>query len=256
MPRKSSNKFESILVNGDVHISREGWYSIAETTYNMNKKRKMKKYVFSVPKSIYISVGVVCIVMILPQFFVNGNSYSGITQILANIGYSLLASDVAGILFDLGNNFSKSKEDKKVYYNVTLGHYMLIDEIVLVANYTCMMLKISEFQNMNLKQKLQSVLYEGFNNEFLKTKEYKDATEDILYWLYLVRETSKELLKVSYIMYENKEFDEEKRTKLRLLISIANEACGKFKKYNLEDNKTVFTLIGRIDTILVKLYLE
>lgn len=214
--------------------------------------KRQPKYL-SVPKIIYIIVGLVSVALFLPvELF----GKVGINPILANVGYSLLASDFAGILFDLGNNYSKNKDDKKVYGSVTLGHSMLINDIVIVADYTCKRLKVPEFQNMDFEQQLRSVLYEGINSEFLKTQDYKDATEDVLNWLVLVKNSSKELLDISYIMYENKQFNEKKRTKLRFLISVANEASEQFEKHTLEGNKRVHTLITRINTLLIRLYPE
>ena len=72
--------------------------------------------------------------MILPNAIDSNIAFSAL---LANIGYSLLASNIAGILFDLGNNISTCRKSQKQYDAITFSHSNLLNDIIAVVDDIC-----------------------------------------------------------------------------------------------------------------------
>lgn len=214
--------------------------------------KQQPKYL-SVPKIVYFILGLVSVALLLPNELWGK---IGINPILANIGYSLLASDVAGILFDIGTNYTNEKNDIKVYNGVTLNHSSLIFDLYLIAEYTCEYLEVEEREDMNLYEMLRAILYEGRESEELQTIHYRDSTEDFARWIKLVKESTEDLFDKSFVMYNNKNFNEKKRTKYRLLISLSKEAIEQFGMETIENNKNVYKLIDKIIKIFLLLYPE
>lgn len=92
--------------------------------------KRLKKY-FSVPIIIYIILFFVCGVMIFPNAI---DSTIPFSALFANIGYSLLASNIAGILFDLGNNISICRKSQRQYDAITFSHSNLLNDIIAVVD--------------------------------------------------------------------------------------------------------------------------
>lgn len=218
-------------------------------------KRKNKKTVkLSVPKTVYIAIFIMCAFLIAAKFIINKDLFG---EISANIGYSLFASNVAGILFDLGTNISDEKRAKKQFFAVTNSHSQLLNDIIVIADDSCNNLNIDGFCDMLFKEQLAAALYNNLDSEFLKSQEYYEATEQIFEWLDLVRRNSEELLKISYIMYENAYFTEKKRITLRLLSKTSDEAIKLTGNRCYESNKELCRLIEDvIIRMLLKLYPE
>jgi len=108
---------------------------------------RIKNY-FSVPIWIYVTIFITCVLIVLPKVFSSNNL---ISNPLANIGYSLFASNVAGILFDLGNNLTSRKKAMKQFDSITYSHSNLLNDIILIADYTCERLSIEGYSDLSLE---------------------------------------------------------------------------------------------------------
>ena len=213
---------------------------------------RIKKY-FSVPIWIYVAVFITCVFMVLPKAFSLNNPVS---DPLANIGYSLFASNVAGVLFDLGNNLTSRKKAKKQFDSVTYSHSNLLNDIILIADYTCERLNIEDYSELSLEYQLKAILLNQ-DEENVKTEAYIDATEDIGVWLSAVKNESDKLLNISYIMYDNSNFSEKKRTLIKFISGVANMAIQQINAHTLSGNQQAFVLINdRILRMYLKLYPE
>ena len=96
----------------------------------MEIMKRLKKY-FNVPIIIYFIIFLVCGAMILPNAIDSSIAFSAL---FANIGYSLLASNIAGILFDLGNNMSTCRKSQRQYDAITFSHSNLLNDIIAVVD--------------------------------------------------------------------------------------------------------------------------
>lgn len=217
---------------------------------------RIKKY-FSVPLVIYLVVFLACIIMILPNIFVDSENKPRVIEILANIGYSLFASDVAGILFDLGNNISHEKQNQKQYNAITYSHCNMLNDLIAIVDDICENLDIVDYQDMTLVEQLNSILFKGQTESVISSKEYSETTEDISYWLDMLKKESEKLLDISYIMYENDNFSEKKRMHLRFLSVMTAEAIKLFDMHTIQSHKKVSVLINdRIIKQMLALYPE
>ena len=216
-------------------------------------KRKIKKFL-SVPLIIYSIIFLSCLIMIIPDMLEDKAQTSGA---FANIGYSLFASNIAGILFDLGNNISNIKKNQKQYKAITFSHSNLLNDLIAVVEDAYKNLNFSGSQDMTIYEQLKAILFEGENEADLSSKEYLEATEDISYWLDLLKKESEKLLDISYIMYENDIFNEKKRKHLRFLSAMSTEAIKQYNMHTIQSHKTVYVLISdRIMKQMLALYPE
>lgn len=217
---------------------------------------RIKKY-FSVPLVIYLVVFLACIIMILPNIFVDSENKPRVIEILANIGYSLFASDVAGVLFDLGNNISHEKRNQKQYKAITYSHCNMLNDLIAIVDDICENLNIVNYQDMTLVEQLNYILFKGQTESVISSKEYIETTEDISYWLDMLKKESEKLLDISYIMYENENFNEKKRMHLRFLSVMTTEAIKQFDMHSIQSHKKVSVLIcDRIIKQMLALYPE
>lgn len=214
-----------------------------------NVKPLIKKY-FSVPIPIYIAIFCASILLFLPKAI---NSLDSRFDIPANIGYSLLASNIAGILFDFGNNLTNEKKMNKKYRSITNSHSQLLNDIIIIIDDVCTKLNIDN-DLLSFDQQLAAILLYGDRKDDINSETYLDSTEDILHWLNLLKNGSEKIIILSYIQ-NNSNFNEAQRLRLRLLSSLADETIQQFSKHTLESHKTTYTLINdRIMRILLKQY--
>ncbi|SCX26977.1 hypothetical protein SAMN02910436_02184 [Ruminococcaceae bacterium P7] len=212
-------------------------------------KKFFREY-FSVPVVIYLVIFLVCAFLLIPK--VSGRGDKG-TEILANISYSLLASNIAGILFDFGNNITNEKKMNKQYRSITNSHSQLLNDIIIIIDDVCTKLNIDN-DLLSFDQQLAAVLLYGDRKDDINSETYLDSTEDILHWLNLLKNGSEKIIILSYIQ-NNSNFNEAQRLRLRLLSSLADETIQQFSKHTLESHKTTYTLINdRIMRILLKQY--
>lgn len=201
--------------------------------------KQLKKY-FNVPIIIYIIIFFVCVAIIAPIVFDTNNSFHAL---LANIGYSLLASNIAGILFDLGNNLSIRKKSQKQYDAITFSHSNLLIDIVAVVDDIYEDLSVKENYCSAFEHRLKIILFEGQSESSITENDYLESINEILYWLELLKNESEKLLNISYIMYENDNFNEKERRHLRFLTAMSAEAILQFEKHTIESHKKVYDLI-------------
>lgn len=215
-----------------------------------NAKPLIKKYL-SVPIPIYIAIFCVSIILFLPKAI----NYSELRfDIPANIGYSLLASNIAGILFDFGNNLTIEKKMNKQYRSITFPHSQLLNDIIIIVDDICNKLEIDN-AILSFHQQLNAILLYGDCNVEINSHSYIEATEDIRHWLNLVKKDSEKIRTISYIQSNNHNFTEKQRTQLTILSSVADEAIQQFNKHTLDSHKATYTLIDdRIIRILLKQY--
>lgn len=210
----------------------------------------IKKY-FSVPIPIYIAIFCASIILFLPKA-INGSEPR--FDIPANIGYSLLASNIAGILFDFGNNLTIEKKMNKQYSSITFPHSQLLNDIIIIVDYICNKLEIDN-SNLSFHKQLNAILLYGDCNVEINSDYYIEATEDIGHWLNLVKNGSEKIRTISYMQSNNHNFTEKQRTQLTILSSVADEAIQQFNKHTLDSHKATYTLINdRIIRILLKQY--
>lgn len=205
----------------------------------METMKRLKKY-FNVPIIIYIILFFVCGVMIFPNAI---DSTIPFSALFANIGYSLLASNIAGILFDLGNNISICRKSQKQYDAITFSHSNLLNDIIAVVDDICEDLHIEDNDCVTFEQQLRIILFEGHSERSITEKDYLESTNEILYWLELMKNESEKLLNISYIMYENDNFTEKKRRHIRFLTAMSKEAILQFEKHTIDSHKKVYDLI-------------
>ena len=212
-------------------------------------KKFFRKY-FSVPVVIYLVIFLVSAFLLIPK--INGCDNKG-TEILANISYSLLASNIAGILFDFGNNLTNEKKMNRQYKSITNSHSQLLNDILIIIDDVCTKLDIDN-DLLSFEQQLAAVLLYGDGKDDISSETYLDSTEDILHWLNLLKKDSEKIIILSYIQ-NNPKFNEAQRLRLRLLSSLADETIQQFSKHTLESHKTTYTLINdRIIRIMLKQY--
>ena len=217
------------------------------------KCKNKNSFKLSVPCFVYVGIFVLCIFLIVAKVVFDGLA----AEIAANIGYSLFASNVAGILFDLGTNISNDKKAKKQFGAVCNSHKQLLYDIVVIADYTCKKLNIDGYIDMSCKEQLESVLYKEIDSDYIISNDYYESIEDIYYWLELVRDNSEKLINISYIMHDNKYFNEKKRMTFKLLSAIADKAIALSASHSIENNKEICRLIEDVIIVmLLKLYPE
>ena len=214
--------------------------------------KKLLRDSLSVPYWIYLVVFIVCVVLIVPALIWESCSASSIA---ANIGYSLLASNVAGILFDLGTNYSNKNKAEKQYAAITDQHRDLLNDLIIVTDYTCENLGIKGYAAKTFTDQLRTVFYDNPFVDELDSKAYLNATEDMRHWLELVKSESDKWMNISYIMYENENFNEKKRFFLRLISGLAAEALLQIENHTISGNQKAFQLIeDRIIRFMLRLY--
>ena len=96
---------------------------------------------------------------------------------------------------------------------------------------------------MTFAQQLRIILFEGQSERSITEKEYLESTNEILYWMELMKNESEKLLNISYIMYENDNFNEQKRRHLRFLTAMSKEAILQFENHTIDSHKKVYDLI-------------
>ena len=212
-------------------------------------KKFFRKY-FSVPVVIYLVIFLVSAFLLIPK--ISGCDNKG-TEIVANISYSLLASNIAGILFDFGNNLTNEKKMNRQYKSITNSHSQLLNDILIIIDDVCTKLDIDN-DLLSFEQQLAAVLLYGDGKDDISSETYLDSTEDILHWLNLLKKDSEKIIILSYIQ-NNPKLNEAQRLRLRLLSSLADETIQQFSKHTLESHKTTYTLINdRIIRIMLKQY--
>ena len=140
----------------------------------------------------------------MPRFFCKSDAVDA----LANIGYSLLASDVAGILFDLGGNYTTRKNDKKEYDDATYTHSELLPDLIHINSAIGEELGIKRFEEMPALKQLSVILCEQ-SLDTMKSEAYLTTIDDLYTWMNLIKEESENLLTISYMMHENEGFNEK-----------------------------------------------
>lgn len=213
-------------------------------------KKFIRKY-FSVPIVIYLVIFLVCALLLIPK--ICGCGIKG-TEALSNIGYSLFASNIAGILFDFGNNLTNEKKMNKQYNAIINSHSQLLNDIIIIIDDVCTKLDIDN-DILSFEHQLAAVLFYGDGKNDINSETYLDSTEDIFHWLNLLKKESEKFIMLSYMQNNNPNFNEKQRQRLRLLSALADETIQQFSKHTLESHKTTYTLINdRIMRILLKQY--
>lgn len=153
-----------------------------------NKYHSIQKR-FSAPLNVYLIILAVSIVLMLSQTWW---SCDFTKNALANIGYSLLASWMAAILVDYGNNKIQNKKQLKEFKQLIDNHNLLANSFFVTI---CGMYeeKYKPQTDITFAEMIDNILDPSFENYGVSQQDHEECVSEIISFLKSFDSESREL---------------------------------------------------------------
>ncbi len=217
----------------------------------IRRKRYAIQKHFSAPLSVYLIILVLSIVLMLSQVWWPVNFTK---NVLANIGYSLIASWVAAILVDYGNNKILNRKSLREFKQLTGDHEQLAHDFYNTINWMYEKKYRVDYDNITFGEMIDNILDPNFEYYNVSEQDRQECISEILCILNQFHSESKQLEKTLEEHIENPYSTGHFRSLLRNLTYEANEAIKAINNENYDWAAEV--IIYNFNPIVVELYPE